>query len=122
MMNHGEKSEIMNRSEIEKSKIYITNEIIEFLPHSVVIKTILKKATGNVSVLSFDTGEGLSEKTIPFDTFIQIIEGTAEIVIDEKSYFLLTGQSIIVPAHAPYFVTPDGRFKMIQTVIKSGYE
>lgn len=108
--------------EIEKSKKLITVEIVEYIEHSVVIKTILNKSTGNVSVLSFDSGEGLIEKTTPFDTYVQIIEGNAELVIGGISNFMNTGQSIVIPAHAPNFVRPNGRFKMIMTVIKSGYE
>ena len=72
--------------------------------------------------MSFDSGEGLTEKTTPFDTFAQIIEGQAEIVIDGTANFLETGQSIVIPAHSPNYVRPNGRFKMILTVIKSGYE
>jgi quercetin dioxygenase-like cupin family protein len=112
----------METAEIEKSKAFITVEIIEYLEHSVVIKTILKKSTGNISVMSFDTGEGLTERSTPFDTFVQIIDGKADIVINGKSNVLLTGQSIVIPAHAPSLVKPNGRFKMIMTIIKSGYE
>jgi quercetin dioxygenase-like cupin family protein len=83
---------------------------------------MLRKSTGNISVMSFDVGEGLTEKTSPFDTFAQIIEGKAEIIITGNSHFLFTGGSIIIPAHAPHHIKPDGRFKMITTVIKSGYE
>jgi quercetin dioxygenase-like cupin family protein len=72
--------------------------------------------------MSFDTGEGLTEKTSPFDTFAQIIDGRAEIVIDGKSNLLDTGQSIIIPAHAPNTIIANERFKMILTIIKSGYE
>jgi quercetin dioxygenase-like cupin family protein len=109
-------------TEVEKSVSHIIVEIIEYVPNSVVIKTIIKKSTGNISVMSFDIGEGLTEKTSPFDTFAQIIEGKAEIVIDKKSNFLESGQGIIIPAHAPNFIKPNGRFKMIMTIIKSGYE
>jgi quercetin dioxygenase-like cupin family protein len=112
----------MNNPELEKSKAHITVEIIEYVPNSVVSKTIIKKSTGNISVMSFDTGEGLTEKTSPFDTFAQIIEGNAEIVIDGNSILLETGQSIIIPAHKSNLIRPHGRFKMILTVIKSGYE
>ncbi len=112
----------MESGEIEKSKVHITVEIIEYLTNSVVSKTILKKTTGNISVMSFDTGEGLTEKTSPFDTFAQIIEGTADIVISGVSNILKTGQSIVIPAHASNYVRANGRFKMILTVIKSGYE
>ena len=109
-------------SELEKSKAHIIVEIIEYMTNSVVIKTIIKKSTGNISVMSFDSGEGLAEKTSPFDTFVQILEGKAEIVIDKESNLLESGQGIIIPAHSPNFIKPNGQFKMISTIIKSGYE
>ena len=112
----------MDDQELEKSTAHITVEIIEYVPNSVVITTILKKSTGNIRIMSFDSGEGLSEKTIPFDTFVQVIDGNAELVISGVSNILSTGQSIVIPAHAPNFVNPNGRFKMILTVIKNGYE
>ncbi len=109
-------------AELEKSKSHIIVEIIEYVPNSVVIKTIIRKSTGNISVMSFDSGEGLTEKTSPFDTFAQIIEGKAEIVIDKVSSVLGSGEGIIIPAHSPNFIKANGRFKMILTIIKSGYE
>jgi quercetin dioxygenase-like cupin family protein len=109
-------------TELEKSKSHIIVEIIEYMPNAVVIKTIIKKSTGSISVMSFDSGEGLTEKISPFDTFVQILEGKAEIVIDQVPSILESGQGIIVPAHSPNFIKPNGRFKMIQTIIKSGYE
>ena len=112
----------MENIEIEKSKAHITVEIIEYMPHSVLSKTIIKKSTGNITVISFDDGEGLSEKTSPFDSFAQIIDGKAEIVIDSKSHLLETGLSIIIPAHSSNLIKANGRFKMISTIIKSGYE
>jgi len=109
-------------NELEKSKSHIIVEIIEYVSNSVVIKTIIKKSTGNISIMSFDSGEGLTEKTSPFDSFAQIIEGKAEIVIDQVSNILETGMGIVIPAHAPNYIKPNGRFKMILSVIKSGYE
>ena len=109
-------------NELEKSKTHIIVELIEYVPNSVVIKTIMRKATGNISVMSFDSGEGLTERIVPFDTFVQIIEGNAEIVIDGMSNLLQSGQGIIIPAHSPNHIEPNDRFKMIMTIIKSGYE
>jgi len=109
-------------TELEDSKPYIIVKIIEYVPNAVVVKTIIKKSTGNISVMSFDSGEGLEEKVSPFDTFIQIIEGEAEVVIDSVSNYLHTGHGIIIPAHLPNHIKPNERFKMLSTVIKSGYE
>jgi hypothetical protein len=121
-MSNNEKMELVAKNELEKAKSHIIVEIIEYVPNSVVIKTIIRKSTGNISVMSFDSGEGLTEKTSPFDTFAQIIEGKAEIVIDKVCSLLETGMGIIIPAHASNYIKPNGRFKMILTIIKSGYE
>ena len=109
-------------TELDKSVALIIVEIIEYIPNSVVSKTIIKKSTGNISVMSFDTGEGLTEKISPFDTFAQIIDGKAEIVIDGKSNMLTSGEGIVIPAHRPNIIKANERFKMILTIIKSGYE
>jgi len=109
-------------TEIATSQALIIVEIIEYIPNSIVSRTILKKSTGNVSLMSLDTGEALTEKISPFDTFIQIIDGRAEITIDGKNHFLETGQGIIIPAHKSQIVNANERFKMISTIIKSGYD
>jgi len=64
--------------------VHIVIEIIEYVPNAVVSKTIIKKTTGNVTVTSFDAGEELAEKTSPFDNYIQIVDGAAEVTINEK--------------------------------------
>ena len=109
-------------NELEKSKSHILIEIIEYVADSVVTKTIIRKTTGNVSVVAIDIGEALAEKTSPFDTFVQVIEGVAEIKSDGISHILNIGQGIIIPAHISHSFQAKERFKMISTVIKSGYE
>jgi quercetin dioxygenase-like cupin family protein len=112
----------MKNGEFEKSKAFIIVEIIEYVPNSIVHKTIIKKSTGNIRAEAYDTGEELTEKISPFDTFVQIIDGKAEIVIDGKTNILDIGQSIIIPAHTSNLIKANERFKMISTIIKSGYE
>ncbi len=109
-------------AEVEKSKAHIIVEIIEYIPNAVVSKTIIKKTTGNITISSFSAGEELSEKTSPFDTYIQIIDGTAEITINDKAFKLKLGEGIIIPAHTRHHFNASVQFKMLSTVIKSGYE
>lgn len=112
----------MENLELEKAKVLIIVEIIEYVPNSVVIKTIIKKTTGNISAVSFDSGETLTDRLSPFDNYIQIIDGRADITIDGISSRLETGQSIIIPAHSFNTILANVRFKMLSTVIKSGYD
>ena len=109
-------------AEIPKATSHIVVELIQYEHDSVVSKSIMKRATGSINAMSFDNGEGLNEKTSPFDTYAQVIDGHAVIVIDGKSSKLETGEGIIIPAHKSSHIRPDGRFKLLLTVIKSGYE
>jgi mannose-6-phosphate isomerase-like protein (cupin superfamily) len=109
----------MINTELVQSKTNITVEIIEYIPETLGVKTILKKSTGKFSVTSVNSGGMLTERTTALDTFVMIIEGKADIVIDGKSNLIVSGQSIVIPAHIPHFVKPNGRFKMILAVIKT---
>lgn len=111
-----------NDSEIEKAQSHIVVEIIQYVPNAILSKTIIKKTTGNITVSSLDAGEELEEKHSPFDTYVQIIDGTAELMIDKKLFTLKLGQGIIIPAHARHKLNAHEQFKMISTTIKSGYE
>ena len=112
----------MYNTEVEKSKVHITVEITEYMSHSIVSKTIIKKLTGDISVMSFDSGEELAEKISPFDTFAQVIDGSAEITVNRHVHHLQLGEGMIIPAHAPNRIKANQRFKMLLTTIKSGYE
>ncbi|GJM29041.1 MAG: cupin [Cyclobacteriaceae bacterium] len=112
----------MANNEQDKSKSFIVVEIVEYVPHSVVIKTIIKKTTGNVTVSSVDTGGALARVASPFDTFIQVIDGKAEVAIEGKTHMLDIGQAIIIPAHSSSVIKSNVRFKIISTIIKSGYD
>ncbi len=120
--NHDGRQQLAEESEIEKEKVHIIVAIIEYLPNAVVSKTIIKKTTGNVTASSFDAGEELAEKTSPFDTYIQIIDGSAQLIMKDVTYQLNLGDGIVIPAHARHNLNANEKFKMISTVIKSGYE
>jgi quercetin dioxygenase-like cupin family protein len=105
-----------------KARAFTVVQVVEYVPNSVVIKTIIRKATGHVNAVAFDSGERLVQRVMPFETFIQIIEGEAEVIIDGVSHIVKTGACIIVPAHASSIIIAKERFKMLSTVIKSGYD
>jgi quercetin dioxygenase-like cupin family protein len=109
-------------SGIEKSRPHIMVELLKYMPHSTLMTTIIKKITGTVMVTSMDAGEELAQKASPFDIFIQIIDGAAQLVIEDKRYLLQLGEGIIIPANAAHCFTAKEPFKMISTTIKSGYE
>lgn len=112
----------MENSEIEKSKAFIAIDIVEYVQNSISSKTIISKATGTINAVAFDSGDALEEIPSPFDAFIQVIDGSAEILINNQSYAVETGNSMILPAHARTLVKANPQFKMISIVLKSEYD
>lgn len=112
----------LDNTELEKAKPHIIVEILEYVPNSVLTKTIIKKTTGNITVSAVDEGEELAEKTLAFDSFVQIIDGAADVIIKGEKFNLALGQGIIIPAHSSHCIEATQQFKMISTIIKSGYE
>ncbi|HUH29291.1 cupin [Gelidibacter sp.] len=112
----------MDPSEFEKSKIFFLVGMDHYVDNGVFIKSILKRPTGNVSAVFIDRGEQINENLSRFDHFIQIIEGKAEVQIDDHNFTLMAGEAIIIPAHSKNSIKANERFKMISTIIKSGYE
>ncbi|NOY36077.1 MAG: cupin domain-containing protein [Chlorobi bacterium] len=102
----------------DKEKIFRFPGMIQYSDGGIVSRQVIKTEHGNVSLFSFDAGEGLSEHSAPFDALVQVIEGTAGITIGGKMHTLDEGDSIIMPASVPHAVHAPRKFKMILTMIK----
>lgn len=93
--------------------------LVDYQDGSVVSKELIKKEKGTVTLFAFDKGQGLSEHTAPFDAFVYIIDGKAEITIDGKAHSLAAGETIIMPANKPHSLKAIERFKMLLVMIKA---
>ena len=112
-------SEEPRKNELPKSTSHIIVEIVEYIPDSVVSKTVIKKSGGDVTATSVDEGEELCDKTTEFDTYVQIIDGKADVTIDNKEFNLKLGEGIVIPANTVHCFHADEQFKMITTIINN---
>ncbi len=86
---------------------------------AIVSREIIGKQTGTVTFFAFDSGQGLSEHTAPFDALVYIAEGRAEIALAGRKHPLGQGDMIIMPANVPHAVKAATPFKMLLVMIKS---
>jgi quercetin dioxygenase-like cupin family protein len=92
--------------------------LIDYQGKSVVSREILRKDTGTITVFAFAEGQGLSEHSAPFDAFVQILDGEAEVRISGRPHKVSMGESIIMPANRPHSLQAVKRFKMLLTMIR----
>ena len=104
---------------IDKKKALNLAKIIEYQEGSVVSKELLKSNSDNITLFAFDEGQGLSEHSAPFDAFVYIADGEAEITISSNVHLLKAGEIIIMPADQPHSLKAIERFKMLLIMIRS---
>ena len=95
------------------------NELVAYQDGSVVSKTLIDKKIGTVTLFSFAAGQGLSEHTVPYDAFVQIVDGEAEVTIDGEKQTVAAGQMIIMPANLPHELKAVKAFKMLLVMIRA---
>ena len=94
-------------------------ELVAYNEGSVVSKTLIDKKIGTVTMFSFDAGQGLSEHTAPFDAFVQVVDGEAEVTINGQPQTVAAGQMIIMPANIPHELKAIKPFKMLLVMIRA---
>ena len=100
------------------SKVFNTPEMIDYQDGSVVSREVISSKSGTVTLFAFDTGQGLSEHTAPFDAMVYILDGVALITIAADEFNVKTGEMIIMPANIPHALKAENRFKMLLILIR----
>jgi quercetin dioxygenase-like cupin family protein len=104
---------------LQKSTRINLAEFVEYSSGSIVSKTLLKGNSGNLTLFSFDAGQGLSEHSAPFDASILMLDGEGEITIGGSPHLLKAGEFIIMPANIPHAVKAMNAFKMLLVMIRN---
>ncbi|HLP38770.1 cupin domain-containing protein [Lacibacter sp.] len=107
------------KNELPKLTSHIIVEIVEYIPDSIVSKTVIKKSGGDVTATSVDEGEEFCETIMEFDIYVQVIDGKAEVTIDKERFKLNLGEGIILPANVVHCFYANEQFKMITTMINN---
>ncbi|MEW6039099.1 MAG: cupin domain-containing protein [Pseudomonadota bacterium] len=93
--------------------------LIAVQPGAVVSRTLVSKPVGTVTLFAFDTDEGLSEHTAPYDALVQMIEGEMDIRIATDPHVVAAGQLLLLPANVPHALHARVPSKMLLTMIRA---
>ena len=94
-------------------------DLVDYQKGSVVSRTVIDKKVGTITLFAFDQGQGLSEHTAPYDAFVYIMDGEAEITIDGKVHVAVAGDMVIMPANKPHALRAVKRYKMLLVMVRA---
>ncbi len=106
------------KGETPKGTVFNLNDYIDYAGGSIVSKQLIKKDPGNVTLFSFDAGQGLSEHKAPFDAMVYILDGQAEITLGGEKNSVKKGDMLIMPANVPHALHAPEPFKMLLIMIR----
>ena len=104
---------------IEKNKVATIDEIVPIKQNSVESTVICSNDYGAVTVYSLDQGQGLMDNISPYDTLLNVMEGHANVIINNVENHVKEGQFIIMPAHVSHAVFAEQKLRLQLTMIKS---
>ncbi len=95
--------------------------LVEYQSGQLVSLTIAQLPNINIILFAIDQGaqgEAGNAHSAPGDALLQILDGTAEVTIGEKTLTVKKGESVVMPANVPHALAAKERFKMLLTFIK----
>ena len=101
-----------------QGSVFEVADLVSYQDGAIVTKIVVKSPKGSATVFSFDQGQELSEHTAPFDAFVHVLHGEAEIGLGGATHHLRQGQGIVMPANQPHSVKAVQKLKMMLTMIK----
>lgn len=90
---------------------------VAYAPGQVTSKTLVQNPGVGITLFAMAAGEGISAHKSSGDAFVTALEGRAEITIDNDTFSLEKGQSIVMPAGHPHAVNAPENFKMLLVVV-----
>jgi quercetin dioxygenase-like cupin family protein len=104
---------------VDPAKSYALAAMTPYQDGAVVSRTLLQHETGTLTVFSFDAGQALSEHTVPFHAFVQVLDGEAQIIIGGDPLTVSAGEIVLMPGGISHEVKAVKRFKMLLTLFRS---
>jgi quercetin dioxygenase-like cupin family protein len=93
-------------------------QLLDYVPGSVISRTLAKSPAGTLTLFAFDAGQGLSEHTAPYDAFVQVLDGAVTLTIGGEKVEAAAGETVRMPAGVPHALHSAERFKMLLVMIR----
>jgi Uncharacterized conserved protein, contains double-stranded beta-helix domain len=102
---------------ISKSEILVLKDQLLYHAQQIASKTLVQNEHVSITLFSFDKDEEISTHESNGDAFVTILDGIAQITIDNIKYVLHENESIIMPAKHSHAIYAIEKFKMLLVII-----
>ncbi len=105
-------------NELPPARALVLEREVAYAPGSIVSRTLAKARGGSLTLFAFDAGQELSEHTSPFDAYVHVLDGAAELTIGGERVVARAGETVRMPAGTPHALRAAERFKMLLSMVR----
>lgn len=81
-------------------------------------RILTKTPGGNVTLFAFDTGQGLTEHTSPFEALVLVLAGTLTVTIGGAAVRAVPGSIVRMPANVPHALDAAEPVRMLLVMLR----
>ncbi len=89
---------------------------VQYQEGQVVSKTLAQDKHHSLTLFAFEKGEEISSHSSTGDALVIALDGVGEVTIDDETFVLQAGDSILMPNNVAHAVYAPERFKMFLVV------
>ncbi len=107
---------------IPAGEVLALQSLVRSTEQGIASRILAKTPGGNLTLFAFDTGQGLTEHTSPFDALVIVLEGALTLTIAGESLQATPGTIVRMPADVPHAVDAPEPARMLLIMLKDRKE
>ncbi len=104
--------------ELATDRASVVTDLVEVADAAIVSRVLASSTGGTVTLFAFDSGQGLSEHTAPFDALVHVVDGKLDLVIGGTEVVLGVGEIVRMPANVPHALHAPEPARMLLTMLR----
>ena len=92
--------------------------LISYAEHGIASRVLVKSSGGSATLFAFETGQGLTEHTSPFDALVFVLQGTMTLTIGGRDVTAPAGTVTRMAAAIPHALQANERARMLLVMLR----
>jgi quercetin dioxygenase-like cupin family protein len=107
---------------IPAAQALLLQSLVSPTDQGIASRVLAKTNGGNITLFAFDTGQGLTEHTSPFDALVMVLEGALILTIGGARVRATPGTIVRMPADVPHALDADEPTRMLLIMLRDRKE
>ena len=103
---------------IPPAQVHSLQSLITPTEQGIASRVLAKASGGSITLFAFDSGQGLTEHTSPFDALVLVLEGSLMLTIGGTAVRAMPGTIVRMPAEIPHALDAPEACRMLLIMLR----